>query len=1089
MKQIIVWAYVAVVGVGLVNGAAADVALPATMGDGCVLQRDTDAAVYGFASPGEVVSVTPSWFADQQLEAVTVTADSKGRWRLRVPTRGVGPGPHTLKVTGTNIVVVRDVLVGEVWVCSGQSNMEWPLSASDGGEDAAKAAADPMLRLFTVPNTTSLHERIDCAGRWEASTPESAIRFSAVGYHFAKELRAALGVPVGIISADWGGTRVEAWMSDTALAGVASVSDELSMQARAKDPMTRPTGGESLERKWWSAFDAAGGVNGAWRTDGFDDGAWKAVKLPANFEGDLAAFDGVVCLRRTFTVPADVLAKQSGAAKLSLGPIDDRDEVFVNGTLVGGTYDDGMWNQDRVYDVPKDLLRAGENTIAVAVLDTAGPGGIFGEPAQMALVVGDKPVSLAGDWKYRTGVTADKLPARPRAFDVNANSAGVLYRAMIAPLTHHSVSGFIWYQGESNRGNSAEYGTLFPAMISDWRRAFGADDAPFYFVQIAPYRYVRDSGQTAMLREAQAKALALPHTGMAVTMDIGNPEDIHPRDKRTVGDRLAKLALADIGAITDPSATNYPTFLRARAAADGIMVVDFNIASGELVARGGVVSGFEVAGEDRRFYPAEAVIRGNSVEVKNAAVTSPVAVRYGSCNDCEPTLASRAGLPAVPFRTDDWQLGSWTRDQEADLAVLRGRDPGFVSLFNGTLSGWTNVNTFPTTWSVGADERGGPVIHCSGSPTGVLRTNEQFENFVLEMEWRHLKPQSNAGLFVWSDAITARGQPFTRSVEVQVMDGMEGQGYSSDGDVFPIHGAVMTPLTRPSGSRAMPLEKRMNGSPMWNHYRVECINGELSLAVNGKVVTRGKDIAPRKGYICLESEGGPIDFRNIRIKVLPASSPGLSPEQVAGVDEGFVSLLSDEELSQWDLSSENAAHWAMDDWVLRYDGKGTHLATKKQYRNYELIADWRFPGKAKDDKVPVILPDGTSKVDAAGGIVTEPIKNAGDTGIYLRGTERSQVNIWCWPIGSGELWDVRNDKNVSKEVRAGATPKTCADAPAGQWNRFRIRLVGDRVTVDLNGKRVIENAQIPGINERGPILLQHHGDAVEWANIYIKELE
>ena len=464
-------------------------------------------------------------------------------------------------------------------------------------------------------------------------------------------------------------------------------------------------------------------------------------------------------------------------------------------------------------------------------------------------------------------------------------------------------------------------------------------------------------------------------------------------------------------------------------------------------------------------------------------------MRYGFCAACEPTLESRAGLPAVPFRSDTWALGEWTNDQEAELTRLRGREPGFRSLFDGTLHGWTNVNTFPSTWTVGMDERGRPLIHCTGTPTGVLRTDEQFENFVLELEWRHLRPKSNAGLFVWSDPITARGQPFTRSVEVQVMDGMEDTWYTSDGDVFPIHGATMTPLTRPSGNRAMPIEKRMNPSPRWNHYRVECVNGELSLAVNGEVVTRGKDIMPRKGYICLESEGGPIDFRNIRVKALPGASGGLDPARSADVDEGFVSLLSDGALTKWDMAEGLQGHWAMDDWVLKYDGKATHLKTKKEYRNYELIADWRFPGKSRDDSVPLILPDGSAKTDVGGKVVTAAIKNFGDSGIYLRGTERSQVNIWCWPVGSGELWDVRNDKNVSKEVRAGATPKTRADAAPGEWNRFRIRLIGDRVSVDLNGTRVIDNAQIPGINERGPILLQHHGDPMEWANIFVRELD
>lgn len=1072
---------------GATRVAGADVSLPTLMGDGCVLQRETDAAIYGFASPGETVTVRPSW-TPEGVQAPTVTADAKGMWSVTVSTRAVGPGPHTIDVRGTNNLTIRDVLVGEVWVCSGQSNMEWPLSMSTGAEEAARGANDPLVHLFTVANTTSLHDRLDATGAWAPCTPQTAPGFSGVGYFFARHLRETLKVPVGIISADWGGTRVEAWTSDKGLDGVAALADELALQARARDPLTRPTGDESLEHKWWSQFDGAAGMNPAWRTEGFDDSAWPTTALPANFSGDLATFDGVVCYRRTVKVPAESLARADAKATLSLGPIDDRDEAFVNGTLVGATYDDGKWAEDRVYQVPLNLLHPGDNTIAVAVLDTAGPGGVFGEPGQMSLTIGDaKPLPLAGEWRAKAGVPAAKLPPQPRAFEVNANSAGVLYRGMIAPITRHTISGAIWYQGEANVGHADEYATRFPAMISDWRRAFGRE-LGFYFVQIAPYAYQKDSGQAALLREAQASALELPHTGMVVTMDVGNPADIHPRDKKTVGTRLADLVLADMGAITDPALTNYPTLLRTRPGTGGVLTADFNIAPGELAARGGTLAGFELAGDDHRFYPATAVINGNSVDVSTPEVPAPVAMRYGFCADCEPTLTSRAGLPAVPFRTDRWNLGDWSRDQEADMTRLRSTEPGFRSLFDGTLGSWTNVNTFGSTWSVSKDERGIPVIHCTGSPTGVLRTNEQFENFVLELEWRHLQPRSNAGLFVWSDALTARGQPFTRAIEVQVMDGMEDTWYTSDGDVFPIHGAKMTPLTRPSGNRAMPLEKRMNPSPLWNHYRVECVNGELSLAVNGKVVTRGKDITPRKGVICLESEGGPIDFRNIRIKELPSASPALDASQIASGDEGFAPLLTDEALSQWDMSDALKGHWAMDDWVLRYDGKATHLRTKKEYRNYEMIADWRLPGKAKDDAVPVILPDGSAKTDGAGKVVTQPIKNSGDSGIYLRGTERSQVNIWCWPVGSGELWDVRNDQKVGKDVRAAATPRERADLPAGQWNRFRIRLVGDRATVELNGKRVIDNAQIPGINERGPILLQHHGDPIEWANIYVREL-
>ncbi len=410
---------------------------------------------------------------------------------------------------------------------------------------------------------------------------------------------------------------------------------------------------------------------------------------------------------------------------------------------------------------------------------------------------------------------------------------------------------------------------------------------------------------------------------------------------------------------------------------------------------------------------------------------------------------------------------------------------GFVPLFNGkNLDGWVNVNCAPETWTVRDD-----MIVCTGIPTGVLRTEKQYENYILELEWRHLHKRGNAGLFLHSWDITALGQPFTRSIECQVMDG-------NGGDVFAIHGATLVPATpHPKGyMRALPTENRNHpAGGDWNHYRVESRDGMVSLAVNGKVVTEAVNCNPRKGYICLESEGSEIHFRNIRIKELPGSNP--PPDVMAQTDRGFRSLYNGLDLRGWKQVPGNEGHWQVKNWRLDYDGKSEaegedrHLWTEEEFSDFVLIVDWRQTAKTTIDEVPVILPDGSYAIDSDGNRITVQVRDAGDSGIYLRGSSKSQINIWNWPCGSGEIWGYRLDQNLSPEMRRGATPILNADHDIGRWNRFEITCTGERVTVVLNGQTVIRNAHLPGLPERGPIALQHHGDPIQFANIYIKELE
>jgi len=439
-------------------------------------------------------------------------------------------------------------------------------------------------------------------------------------------------------------------------------------------------------------------------------------------------------------------------------------------------------------------------------------------------------------------------------------------------------------------------------------------------------------------------------------------------------------------------------------------------------------------------------------------------------------------------------LGGAASGPAAEADAANDADTPWVSLFNGRdLSGWVPINVGPGTFRV---QDG--IIVSTGIPTGLMRTERQYENFVIELEWRHMKPGGNAGLFVWGDALPAVGSPFARGMEVQILDnGYDAKGknewFTTHGDVFPVFGAKMTPTGRISqtGHRSFPIEERSNSSPEWNHYRVEGIDGVLRLSVNGKEVTVGKDCSPRKGYLCLESEGSECHFRNIRIRELPSTNP--APDEIATVAEGFVPLYNGADLGGWKADPGHAGHWQPKDWILSYDGRSEavdkNLWSEKEYGDFVLICDWRWTRKPVPTLRPVLTPSGEPALEADGRAQQVEVPDAGDSGIYLRGSSKSQINMWCWPAGSGEVYGYRTDPNMPPEVRAGVTPRKCADKPIGQWNRFVITMRGDRLTVDLNGETVIENAQLPDLPARGPLALQHHGDPIDFANVLIRQLE
>jgi 3-keto-disaccharide hydrolase len=429
---------------------------------------------------------------------------------------------------------------------------------------------------------------------------------------------------------------------------------------------------------------------------------------------------------------------------------------------------------------------------------------------------------------------------------------------------------------------------------------------------------------------------------------------------------------------------------------------------------------------------------------------------------------------------------------------------GFVPLFNGRdLTGWVPVNVAPDTFTV----RDGMVV-ISGTPIGYMRTEKMYENFVLECDWQHMKEGGNSGVFVWGDGVPAVGTGYTRGIEVQVLDnGFNAKGknewYTTHGDLFPIWGAKMTPSGRisKSGERSFPSEDRSKPSPEWNHYRITGKDGELRLEVNGKEVTVGRDCNPRKGYLALESEGSECHFRNIRIHELPSSNP--PAEQIANPYAGYVSLFNGKDLTGWKVPAGDNGHWKVVNDAIDYDARSEaagdkSLWTEHEYRDYSLIVDWRLKETPyTNPRMAYILPDGSEARDTLGKPLTLNLPDS-DSGILLCGDAKYQCNIWCWPIGSGEMYGVRRDQALPAAARTGATPRTQADNPVGKWNRFEITVRHGSVSTVLNGKLVIPPFDIPNLPAHGPIGLQHHGAEkdgqwtsppalVQFRNIFIKE--
>ncbi len=627
----------------VISTARADVTPDALFSDHAVLQQGREVPVWGTAREGERVTVE---FAGQKV--ATTTKD--GRWLVRLRPLPAG-GPHTMTISGEHTVTISDLLVGEVWVCSGQSNMERQLGLREGQQPIANweqevaAANHPQIRHFLVPQKSALTPAATVKGQWVVCSPATVAGFTAVGYFFGRDLLQARHVPVGLIHSSWGGTPAESWTSLDTLKTLSDFAEPVAQAEHAVEEIKNGTYNYARTVAAWLQAHDPGSVEGSlWSAPQLDTSTWKQMDLPVFWENaDLPGFDGVVWFRRTFDLPES----WSGAgAELHLGAIDDADTTWINGVEVGTT---NGWKIPRVYRVPADVLRPGHNVIAVRVLDTGGGGGLYGggETLRLAPTTGHDlpPISLAGAWLYRASVKLGSVPNPPSDYTNSPMALGALYNGMIAPLQPYAIRGVIWYQGESNVGREKQYRTLFPTMIADWRRAWGEGDFPFLFVQIAPHK-----DMTPEIREAQLLAWQhTPNTAMAVTIDCGDANDIHPTHKQPVGARLTLAAQA----LAYGESVEYsgPVF-KSMQPVGSRAILSFTHLGGGLVAKDGPLTGFTTAGADKVFHPAAAEIQDDTVVVSSPEVAQPVAVRYGWANVPEGNLFNRAGLPASPFRTD-----------------------------------------------------------------------------------------------------------------------------------------------------------------------------------------------------------------------------------------------------------------------------------------------------------------------------------------------------------------------------------------------------------------------------------------------------
>jgi sialate O-acetylesterase len=636
---------------------SAKVKLEPLFSDNMVLQQKSEVKIWGDASANKMVKITTSW----NKKTYDVTSDGNGHWMTSVSTPKAG-GPYSVTISDGEPVVLKNVLIGEVWVCSGQSNMELMMMDRIIGaeKDIAEASKYCNIRLLHVENSASpvpVSELNVRHGGWQESSEENIKDFSATAYYFGKELFKALGCPIGLIETCWGGTYAEAWTSRESIKTMpdfkASLERVEALSVSLGDRQKQYENDMELWRKQVNALDQSNeNSNLEWSKPDFDDSSWKELQSPGFIEpqGEIN-FDGIYWQRKTFEIPDHWLGKD---LTLSLAAIDDNDLTYFNGSLVGQT--EGC-RIVRKYVIPGKLVSANKVTLAIRITDLRGEGGIYGNKAELKIALSDTDqIPLAGTWKYKISLTINQMPAIPINFASERNYPTALYNAMINPLINYTIRGAIWYQGEANEGKPLQYRDLFPTLINDWRTKWGYC-FPFYYVQLPNFRAVQTApveiSSWAGIREAQLNALHLTNTGMAVTIDVGEAADIHPRNKSVVGMRLAINALANTyGKNIEYSG---PSFEKFSIMGDKIRIA-FSHSAGMKSLDGSAIKGFSIAGADHKFYFANAVVDGNSIVVSCSSVSFPVAVRYAWAANPVCNLVNAYGLPASPFRTDNWNI-------------------------------------------------------------------------------------------------------------------------------------------------------------------------------------------------------------------------------------------------------------------------------------------------------------------------------------------------------------------------------------------------------------------------------------------------
>lgn len=601
----------------------AKVRLPKLVSDKMVLQRDTDLKIWGWADAGEKVTVR------LQGNYYETEADKNGNWEVTLPPQQAG-GPYLLEV---NEIVIRDVLVGDVWLCSGQSNQETPIHRLTEMFPEINVSNNHMIRHYKVPTQDikeTLAEEIAGNAVWHSGVASEVMNWTALAYFYAQEAYAKTKVPQGMLVSSLGGSAIESWVS----------------QEHLKEFPRLVLDKEALELMNQASKDQG---EGKWNQLNWDDSDWETMQMPGTWRENGVNVRGTVWLRKDFEIPE---AMEGRHARLAMGTLVHNDAVFVNGVYVGST---GYEYPPRRYQIPAGVLRKGKNTIAVRLNAPAGNGEFIKDKPYK--IIGDAAeIDLTGTWKYKVGLDLAEVSKYTERLKNRQSVGSGLYNGMIYPIRHYRVKGTIWYQGESNAGRSHEYGALMSALITNWRELWQKPELPFLLVQLPNFMEKHekptDSGW-ARIREAQLNTFkTTPNTALAVTYDVGEWNDIHPLNKKAVAQRLFLGARKMV--YGEKVTHSGPVYKDMKIEGDKI-VISFTETGRGLMAKGGTLKHFAIAGEDKQFVWAEAVIRGNKVVVSSKSVKNPVAVRYAwSDNPDEANLCNKEGLLASPFRTDNW---------------------------------------------------------------------------------------------------------------------------------------------------------------------------------------------------------------------------------------------------------------------------------------------------------------------------------------------------------------------------------------------------------------------------------------------------